>query len=88
MTREVSLDDSKVPLYDYAGFRIGTISLAKALELNGVDLTLRAKGTGLRRRFTSARLYPRKQLNWVVTPSGGFSVLQLINKANRKTKRR
>jgi hypothetical protein len=88
LTREVSLDDSKIPLYDFAGFRIGTISLARALELDGIDLALRAKGTGLRRRFTSARLFARKQLNWIVAPSGGFSVLQLINKANRKSKRR
>lgn len=78
----------RIKLFDANGFELGTISLDKAIELDGIDLRLRARGTGRRRRFTSAKLFPRVKLDWIVKNSGGFEVLQLVNKADLKKKRR
>lgn len=75
----VSLNPA-IPLYDAYGFQIGLIALDKALELDGIDLRLRAKGTGRRRRFTSAKLFPIVSQVWIPKYSGGFIVLQLITK--------
>jgi len=77
--RLVSLNPT-IPLFDVYGFPVGTISLNEALRLDGVHLRLRAKGTGLRRRFTSAKLYARNSQFWFPKYSGGFIVLQLITK--------
>jgi hypothetical protein len=67
-----------MPLFNAYGFRIGDVAIEKAIALHGTDLELRAKGSGRRRRFTSARLYARNMTKWVVRPSAGFSVLQLV----------
>jgi len=83
----VSLNPT-IPLFDAYGFRLGNITLTRAIELDGTDLQLRAKGTGRRRRFTSAKLFPRVKLDWIVRNSGHFEVLQLVNKADRKNHRR
>ena len=73
----VSLNQT-IPLFDTYGFRIGNMEISKALALDGVHLVLRAKGTGRRRRFTSARLFARTSMKWARRPSAGFTVLQLI----------
>lgn len=70
---------SEVPLYNHYGIRIGNISIEKALKLHDTDLELRARGYGLRRRFTSAKLYARNSQLWQVKPSAGFHVLQLVS---------
>lgn len=70
--------DPKVPLYNAYGMRVGSISVSDALKLHGKDLELRAKGTGKRRRFTSAKMYARVSQIWLPCDSGGFTVLQLI----------
>jgi hypothetical protein len=57
---------------------IGRIPLDKALSLHGSQLHVRAKGTGRKRRFTSAKLFPVVSQLWVPKPSAGFIVLQLI----------
>lgn len=69
---------SSVPLFDAYGFFIGRIALDKALRLHGQDLTLRARGTGRRRHFTSAKLYARTSQCWEPRNSGGYVVLELI----------
>lgn len=81
MTRLVSLEP-QVPLYNAYGMRIGSISVPRALELHGKDLELRARGTGRRRRFTSAKLYARISQVWLPRYSGGYVVLQLITERN------
>jgi hypothetical protein len=67
-----------LPLYDHAGFRIGNIALEKALFLHGRDLVVRARGTGRRRHFTSAKLYARTSQLWMPRMSDRYLVLQLI----------
>ena len=67
-----------LPLYNCYGERLGDIRIRDALEMHGTFLQLRAKGTGRRRRFVSAKLYARRSWHWAVKPSDGFSVLQLI----------
>ena len=68
----------EVPLYDCYGVRIGNITIKRALKMHGTDLQLRAKGYGVRRRFTSAKMYARNTQLWQVRPSAGFSVLQFV----------
>lgn len=70
--------DPKVPLYNCHGMRIGWIAVSDAIKLHGKELELRAKGTGRRRRFTSAKLYARVSQIWKPRQSGGYVVLQLI----------
>jgi hypothetical protein len=77
-TPEVLPKKSTVPLFDAYGIFIGRIPLEKALRLHGQDLTLRARGTGKRRHFTSAKLYARVSQVWAPRSSSGFVVLQLI----------
>jgi hypothetical protein len=80
---------STVPLYDANGEMLGHIQVSEAKRLESVgDLTLREKGTGRRCRYTSAKLHPRVKLDWIRIPSGGFTVLQLVNKADLKNHRR
>lgn len=67
-----------LPLYNAYGFRIGTIAVEQALKLHGRDLVVRARGTGRRRRFTSAKLYARVTQLWMPRMSDNFVVLQLI----------
>jgi hypothetical protein len=88
MPKLVSLNPT-LPLYDANGKPLGHISLGEAQRLESVgDLDLREKGTGRRKRFTSAKLHPRVKLDWIRIPSGGFIVLQLVNKAELKNYRR
>lgn len=68
----------QLPLYDVYGFRIGNIALEQALRLHGRDLALRARGTGRRRHFTSAKLYARTSQIWMPRMSDHHLVLQLI----------
>ena len=68
----------QLPLYNYAGFRIGNICLDEALKLHGRDLAVRARGTGRRRHFTSAKLYARTSQIWMPRMSDQYLVLQLI----------
>ena len=70
--------ESTVPLFDAYGFFVGRIPLEKALRLHGHDLVLRARGTGKRRHFTSAKLYARVSQWWAPRNSGGYVVLELI----------
>jgi len=80
---------STIQLYDANNFFLGHIRIEEAKRLASVgDLTLREKGTGRRRRITSAKLHPRVKLDWMRIPSGGFIVLQLVNKAELKDRRR
>lgn len=74
-----TVSDYQVPLYNVYGERVGTIKLSEALESHGVHLELRARGTGRRRYFTSAKLYARNAQHWEPTNSGGYTVLQLIS---------
>lgn len=67
-----------LPLYNAYGFRVGSISLDEALRLHGRDLSVRARGTGRRRHFTSAKLYARVTQIWTPRMSENFLVLQLI----------
>jgi len=67
-----------VPLFNSYGFYIGKIPLEQALALHGRELVLRARGTGRRRHFTSAKLYARTAQLWEPRVSGGYIVLQLI----------
>lgn len=71
--------EPEIPLYNHYGIRIKTISVKEALKRydNG-ELEIRARGYGNRRRFTSAKLYAVTSQIWAVSPSAGFSVLQLI----------
>ena len=69
-----------LPLYNCYGERLGDIRVGNALEMHGIHLQLRAKGTGRRRRFVSAKLYARRSWQWAVKPSDGFLVLQLIRR--------
>lgn len=69
---------SSIPLYDVYGFRIGNIPLEQALRLHGRELAVRARGTGRRRHFTSAKLYARTSQIWMPRDSAGYLVLQLI----------
>lgn len=68
----------QLPLYNYAGFRIGNIPLEEALKLHGRDLAVRARGTGRRRHFTSAKMYARQSQIWLPRMSEHYLVLQLI----------
>jgi hypothetical protein len=80
---------STIPLYNANGQELGRIQLHEAIELDCAgDLTLREKGTGRRKRFTSAKLHARVKLDWMRIPSGGFIVLQLVNKAELENRRR
>jgi hypothetical protein len=72
------IQDVVLPLYNHYGDRIGTIKLPQAIQDHGVTLELRARGTGHRRRFTSAKLYARTSQHWEPAGSGFFTVLQLI----------
>jgi hypothetical protein len=67
-----------LPLYDVYGFRIGSIAIDEALRLHGKDLMVRARGTGRRRHFTSAKLYARTSQLWMPRMSDRYVVLQLI----------
>lgn len=67
-----------LPLYDVYGFRIGSIAIDEALRLHGRDLAVRARGTGRRRHFTSAKLYARTSQLWMPRMSDRYVVLQLI----------
>jgi hypothetical protein len=69
-----------LPLYNAYGFRIGTIAIEAALRLHGRDLNVRARGTGRRRHFTSAKLYARTSQIWMPRLSDKYLVLQLITK--------
>jgi len=73
-------EDALLPLYNCYGQLIGYIPMAKAREFDGQYLTLRVKGTGRTRRFTSAKMHARELMKWAVRPSAGFSVLQLVRK--------
>jgi hypothetical protein len=80
---------STLPLYDANGEFLGHIHVSEAKRLESVgDLTLREKGTGRRFRYTSAKLHVRVKLDWIRIPSGGFIVLQLVNKAELTNHRR
>jgi hypothetical protein len=70
--------DPKIPLYNAYGMHLGLVSLREAIQLHGRELELRAKGTGRRRHFTSAKLYARVSQIWIPRSSAGFIVLQLI----------
>jgi len=81
--------NSTIPLYDANGEFLGHIHLDEAKRLESVgDLDLRSRGTGRRYRYTSAKLHPRVKLDWIRIPSAGFTVLQLVNKADLKNYRR
>jgi hypothetical protein len=67
-----------LPLYNAYGFRVGNIAIDEALKLHGRDLAVRARGTGRRRHFTSAKLYARVSQIWMPRMSGCHLVLQLI----------
>jgi hypothetical protein len=69
-----------IPLFNALGFEIGRIPIEKAISLHGSQLELRTKGTGRRRRFTSAKLFPVVSQLWIPKESGGFIVLQLITR--------
>lgn len=77
MQRLVCLEP-RVPLYNCHGMRIGFITVSDAIKLHGKELALRAKGTGRRRHFTSAKLYARVSQIWRPRGSGGYTVWQLI----------
>jgi len=83
-----SRDDVLLPLFNCYGERLGSITVSKAREFHGIHLEVRAKGTGRRRRFTSAKLFARTSMKWAVVPSGGYSVLQLVNADKLKKSRR
>jgi len=78
--------DGKIPLYNAYGELIGEIPIAQARELEGSFLELRTKGNGRRRRLTSAKLYAREDRDWIPTPSAGYTVLQLVDKARSRRK--
>ena len=67
-----------VPLYNAYGFRVGNIAIDEALRLHGRDLVIRARGTGRRRHFTSAKLFARTSQLWMPRMSDRYLVLQLI----------
>lgn len=67
-----------LPLYNCYGERIGDILIDDALPMHGIHLQVRARGTGNRRHFVSAKLYARKSQIWQPRMSGPFVVLQLI----------
>jgi hypothetical protein len=69
---------SHLPLYNAYGFRVGSIALESALKLHGTSLLVRARGTGRRRHFTSAKLFARTSQIWMPRVSDGYLVLQLI----------
>jgi hypothetical protein len=77
MPREVA-NERNIPLFSVYGEFIGKIRIEHALQMHGTFLTLRARGTGRRRHFTSAKLYARKAWRWEPRNSGGFTVMQLI----------
>lgn len=70
--------EPEIPLYNHYGIRIRMITVEEALKRHGKELELRARGYGRRRRFTSAKQYAVTSQIWAVSPSAGFSVLQLI----------
>ena len=67
-----------VPLYNAYGIRVGNIAIDEALRLHGRDLVIRARGTGRRRHFTSAKLFARTSQLWMPRMSDRYLVLQLI----------
>jgi hypothetical protein len=68
----------QVPLFNAYGFRIGSIGIDAALKLHGTSLVIRARGTGRRRHFTSAKLFARTSQLWMPRMSDQYLVLQLI----------
>ena len=70
----------QLPLYNAYGFRVGNIAVDAALRLHGRDLVVRARGTGRRRHFTSAKLFARTSQLWMPRMSDHYLVLQLITK--------
>jgi hypothetical protein len=71
-------EDALLPLYNCYGQFLGYIPFAKAREFDGQYLTLKVKGTGRQRRFTSAKMYARELMKWAPRSSAGFTVMQLI----------
>ena len=69
---------SSLPLYNAYGFRVGSIPIDSALRLHGTSLFVRARGTGRRRHFTSAKLFARTSQIWMPRMSDKHLVLQLI----------
>lgn len=67
-----------LPLYNCYGEFIGKIRVQHALQMHGVFLQVRARGTGRRRHFTSAKLYARRTWRWEPKTSDGFIVMQLV----------
>jgi len=67
-----------IPLFNAYGFYVGRIPIDEALRLHGRDLIVRARGTGRRRHFTSAKLYARTSQMWEPRMSDKHLVLQLI----------
>ena len=78
MPLKLRSDGLSIPLFNAFGMEVGKIPLEKALSLHGSQLEVRAKGTGRKRRFTSAKLFPVVSQLWIPKESGGFIVLQLI----------
>jgi hypothetical protein len=74
----VSSGNPTIPLFNAYGFFVGRIPIDKALELHGRELVVRARGTGRRRHFTSARLFARTSQLWMPRESDRYLVLQLI----------
>ena len=70
--------EQALPLYNCYGEFIGKICVQHALQMHGVFLQVRARGTGRRRHFTSAKLYARKTWRWEPRVSDGFVVMQLV----------
>jgi hypothetical protein len=80
---------STIPLYDANGQFLGHIQIAEAKRLESVgDLDLREKGSGRRTRYSSAKLHARVKLDWIRLLSGGYIVLQLVNKAELENHKR
>jgi hypothetical protein len=67
-----------IPLYNCYGEFVGKLRIEHALSMHGIFLTLRARGTGKRRHFTSAKLYARKSWHWEPRASDGYVVMQLL----------
>ena len=69
---------SSLPLYNAYGFRVVNIPMDAALRLHATSLVVRARGTGRRRHFTSAKLFARTSQIWMPRMSDKHLVLQLI----------
>jgi hypothetical protein len=79
MNESLSALDCRIPLYNCYGEQAGMIRLGEAIALNGQDLELRARGSGRRRYFTSAKLYARTSVHWKKKSSAGYMVMQLVS---------